>query len=154
MYIQELTGHHLLDNELVMAFLNVIFFTILGALFKFLLHPRLKKLVQRSKWSGDDIVVSSAESQIVFWFFLFGLSTAIDDINLTEESKSYINIVVSILFIASFTHALAKLIMAFVRRSPKNSKKPPNPDKPRRSIVVGSVTTTSVWVKVAHHTIS
>ena len=56
MYIKELTGYHLLDNELVMAFLNVIFFTILGALFKFLLHPRLKKLVQRSKWSGDDIV--------------------------------------------------------------------------------------------------
>ena len=120
MYIQELTGYHLLDNELVMAFLNVIFFTILGALFKFLLHPRLKKLVQRSKWSGDDIVVSSAESQIVFWFFLFGLSTTIDDINLTEESKSYINIAVSILFIASFTHALAKLIMAFVDIWSKN----------------------------------
>ena len=87
MYIQDLTVYHLIDNELVMAFLNVIIFTVIGVLFKFLFHPRLKKLVKRSKWSGDDIVVSSAESQIVFWFFLLGLSTAIDNIKLSEDLR-------------------------------------------------------------------
>ena len=120
MDIQDLTVYHLIDNELVMAFLNVIIFTVIGVLFKFLFHPRLKKLVKRSKWSGDDIVVSSAESQIVFWFFLLGLSTAIDNIKLSEDLRNYLNISVNILFIGSFTHMLAKLVMAFVDIWSKN----------------------------------
>ena len=120
MDIQDLTVYHLTDNELVMAFLNVIIFTVIGVLFKFLFHPRLKKLVKRSKWSGDDIVVSSAESQIVFWFFLLGLSTAIDNIKLSEDLRNYLNISVNILFIGSFTHMLAKLVMAFVDIWSKN----------------------------------
>ena len=120
MDIQDLTVYHLTDNELVMAFLNVIIFTVIGVLFKFLFHPRLKKLVKRSKWSGDDNVVSSAESQIVFWFFLLGLSTAIDNIKLSEDLRNYLNISVNILFIGSFTHMLAKLVMAFVDIWSKN----------------------------------
>ena len=47
--------------------------TLFGFAFKIFIHSRLRKAAELSKWEGDDVFISSIESQIVFWFFLMDL---------------------------------------------------------------------------------
>ena len=105
---------NLLNERFLEALLFIIIITFSGLLFKLIIHSRLKRLVERSNWSGDDIIVSSLESQIVFWFFLLGVSIVFDDINITEDLKNTIGKIINISFIASVTHVFAKLIVGFV----------------------------------------
>ena len=59
--------------------------TIFGIFFKNVIHKRLKKVVEYSKWQGDDIIIAAIESNIVFWFFLLGLSIAHKDLPITDQ---------------------------------------------------------------------
>ena len=105
---------NLLNERFLEALLFIILITFAGLLFKLIIHSRLKRLVERTNWSGDDIIVSSLESQIVFWFFLLGVSIVFDDINITEDLKNIIGKIINISFIASVTHVFAKLIVGLV----------------------------------------
>ena len=105
---------NLLNERFLEALLFIILITCAGLLFKLIIHSRLKRLVERTNWSGDDIIVSSLESQIVFWFFLLGVSIVFDDINITEDLKNIIGKIINISFIASVTHVFAKLIVGLV----------------------------------------
>ena len=54
----------------------IIIITLLGLAFKIFIHSRLRRAAALSKWEGDDVFISSIESQIIFWFFLLGSSLA------------------------------------------------------------------------------
>jgi len=82
-----------------------------GFLFKLVIHSRLRKAAEHSKWEGDDVIISSAESQIVFWFFLLGLSLALKDAPIPDKYVLYVGSLLNILLIASITHASAKLVV-------------------------------------------
>jgi small-conductance mechanosensitive channel len=64
-----------------------------------------------SKWEGDDILLSSLESQVVLWSFLFSLFLVFRDLPIKDEYSNFILIVIKIILIASITHSLAKLIL-------------------------------------------
>ena len=88
--------------------------TVFGFIFKLVIHSRLSKVAQRSKWKGDDVIISSMESQIVFWFFLLGLSLALKDAPIPNNYASYAAKLLNILLIASITHASAKLVVGLL----------------------------------------
>ena len=89
--------------------------TIFGIFFKNVIHKRLKKAVEYSKWQGDDIIIAAIESNIVFWFFLLGLSIAHKDLPITDQYLFYISKLLSILLIASITHSFSKLVVGFFK---------------------------------------
>ncbi len=85
--------------------------TLLGFIFKNVIHNRLKKAAEYSKWKTDDIIIAAVESQIIFWFFLFGLSVALKDLPITDQYLIYLPKLLSILLIASITHSVSKLVV-------------------------------------------
>ena len=89
--------------------------TVFGLLFKLIIHSRIQKAVLRSEWQGDDIFISSIESQITFWFFLLGSSIALKDSPIPEDYASYVSNLLHILLIASITHASAKLVVGVLK---------------------------------------
>ena len=89
----------------------IIIVTFFGIIFKFFVHFRLSKIAKKSKWEGDDIIILSIESQIVFWFFLFGLSLALKDAPIPDKYILYSSDLLHTLLIASITHAAAKLVV-------------------------------------------
>ena len=66
--------------------------TLLGFIFKNVIHNRLKKAAEYSKWKTDDIIIAAVESQIIFWFFLFGLSVALKDLPITDQYLIYLRL--------------------------------------------------------------
>ncbi len=89
----------------------IIIVTFFGIFFKFFVHSRLSKIAKKSKWEGDDIIILSIESQIIFWFFLFGLSLALKDAPIPDKYILYSSNLLHTLLIASITHAAAKLVV-------------------------------------------
>lgn len=89
----------------------IIIVTFFGIIFKFFVQSRLSKIAKKSKWEGDDIIILSIESQIVFWFFLFGLSLALKDAPIPDKYILYFSDLLHTLLIASITHAAAKLVV-------------------------------------------
>ena len=45
---------------------------VLGWLFKVVISRRLKSLASKTKWKGDDVVISAFQSSILYWFILGG----------------------------------------------------------------------------------
>ena len=85
--------------------------TLAGMIFKRVVHSRLKKASERSKWEGDNVILAAVESQIVLWFFLLALSLALLDVPIAEHYGLYISKILKIILIASITHASAKLVV-------------------------------------------
>ncbi len=92
----------------------IVSMMIIGVIFKTFVKTKLIRLAERTSWKGDDIIISSLESQIIFWFFLLGLSLSIRDMPIPEEYFSYIGNGLQILLIASITHACSKLIVGLL----------------------------------------
>ena len=89
----------------------IIIVTVFGFAFKIFIHSRLRRAAELSKWEGDDVFISSIESQIVFWFFLLGSSLAFKDAPIPFQYSAYVGNVFYVLLVGSITHALAKLVV-------------------------------------------
>ena len=88
--------------------------TVLGMIFKQVVHTRLKKAALTSEWEGDDIILHAVESQIVLWFFWAALSLALRDVEIAEPFGLYVSNFLIIILMASITHAAAKLIVGLL----------------------------------------
>ena len=98
--------------EYLMVPVGVVFgITLLGVIFKSVIHQRLKKLAKRSKSEVDDLIISTIEPQVIFWFFLFGLTVGLKDLPITDQYLIYISKLLNILLIGSITHAVSKLVV-------------------------------------------
>ena len=98
--------------EYLMLPVGVVFgITLLGVIFKNVIHQRLKKLAKRSKSEVDDLFISTIEPQVIFWFFLFGLTVGLKDLPITDQYLIYISKLLNILLIGSITHAVSKLVV-------------------------------------------
>ena len=99
-------------REQMMVPAGLIFgITLLGVIFKNVIHQRLKKLAKRSNSEVDDVIISTIEPQIIFWFFLFGLTVGLKDLPITDQYVMYISKVLNILLIGSITLAVSKLVI-------------------------------------------
>ena len=98
--------------EYLMLPVGVVFgITLLGVIFKNVIHQRLKKLAKRSKSEVDDLIISTIEPQVIFWFFLFGLTVGLKDLPITDQYLIYMSKLLNILLIGSITHAVSKLVV-------------------------------------------
>ena len=114
-------------NKLESLYVNLLYFkwvvplfiilgiTFIGLFFKLFFHVKIKKIAERSKWKVDDIIVSSIESQIVFWFFLLGLSISLNNSPIGENYAMYIGKILNVLLISSITHSTAKLVVGLFK---------------------------------------
>lgn len=101
-----------LDTQFVMAYLVpiliVLGFTVVGWIFKTYIHKQLKRIAARTKWRGDDVVLSAVESSSVLWFFLGGIYLSLDRIPLNPELIGSVQTVVVVFIILSITLSVAR----------------------------------------------
>jgi len=101
-------------DQWLVPFAIVVGGTLAGMIFKRVVHSRLIKAAERSKWEGDNVILAAVESQIVLWFFLLALSLALRDVPIEEHYGLYISMILKIILIASITHASAKLVVGLL----------------------------------------
>ena len=95
-------------------FLIIIIGTFLGFIFKRIVHSRLIKIANRSKWEGDDVILNAIDSQIILWFFLGSVSISLRGASIIHPSVLFLSKLLIVILIASITHSLAKLIVGLV----------------------------------------
>ena len=101
------------QNEWFIYFGVLFGFAILGFIVKNIIHFKIKKFTDKSKWKVDDVIVYSIESQIIFWFILLGLYTINKDLPIAYKYIGYISTILKILLISSFTHTTSKMVLGF-----------------------------------------
>jgi len=87
---------------------TILGFTVAGWIFKTHIHKQLKKIAARTKWRGDDVILSAVESTSVQWFFLAGIYFALDRIPMSPELLGSVRNVIVILIILSITFSVAR----------------------------------------------
>jgi small-conductance mechanosensitive channel len=93
----------------------VIGFTLLGLLVQRALLPYLKRLVARSSWRLDDLLVDALSRPLVFWFVLAGLRAAAEMLPLAPRPARLVGLGILVLAILSVTWALARFAAGAVR---------------------------------------
>jgi small-conductance mechanosensitive channel len=88
---------------------------LIGALLEFILLDRFRKIAERTKWEGDEVILRSMRGLTLAWFSLIGayfsiLNAPLSDL-IVEQGKK----VIIIALIFTTTVFLSKLIVGFVR---------------------------------------
>lgn len=95
---------------------------ILGIIFEKIILNKLEKIAQRTKWEGDDIIISSLRRWITFWFGLAGLHFAFLSLPLSQSVMIYVQKIILILYIFSATVVLANIGVGFVNMYSKRAQ--------------------------------
>jgi len=110
-----------MDNLFIKYFVSfgipvlIIFCGIaLGFIFKRFIHHRLSKLVTKTKWKGDDIVLQAIESQMVPWFLLISLYIAGQKLEISSPYDGYYNHFIVITLILTITWAISNFLVGLL----------------------------------------
>jgi small-conductance mechanosensitive channel len=106
----------------IMPFLFVAGGIIIGIFFEKLVLKHLKRIAARTKWKGDEIIVSALRGMLLLWFILAGLFGAISVIPMKKELISLFEKFLFIAFAVALMIAAAKALAGFVGLSFKRTK--------------------------------
>lgn len=84
---------------------------ILGLLFKQFIHSQLLKMSKKTDWQGDDVIIKSIESQIVFWFLLGSLAVVARGLDLEPTMSEYLSRFILVGLIFSITVSASKMMV-------------------------------------------
>ena len=103
----------ILQNDWIIHLATLCGFIVLGYLVKNIIHLKLKKDANQSKWKGDDVIVNAIESQILFWFTLFSLYIINKDLPISYTFINYSETFLKILLVVSFTKTISTIVLGF-----------------------------------------
>jgi len=85
-----------------------------GWIFKKIIHVRIKKLVNKTDWKLDDIVLKAIESQINIWFIIVAFFIAMPRMDLDDVYLNYLERGIDAVLILSITLAVNHLVIGFM----------------------------------------
>ena len=111
-----------LPAEWGVPLLIIIFGIIAGWIFKRYLHKRLASFVQKTKWSGDDVILNALEPQIIPWFFLISVYISISTIKVSIPYINYVDTLILILLIFSVTVSINRILVGLLQSWAENKE--------------------------------
>jgi len=87
----------------------------IGALVEFILLDRFRKIAERTKWEGDEVIVRSMRGLTLVWFSLIGAYVAVINAPLSSVIIGHSKKIILVATILITTIFLSKLIVGFVR---------------------------------------
>ncbi|MDW8109977.1 MAG: mechanosensitive ion channel family protein [Candidatus Kryptonium sp.] len=87
---------------------------VIGVIFEKIVLRKLHKIAEKTKWEGDDIIITSLRRWLTFWFSLIGLHIAISTTKISPVLLNYLHKIILILYILSFTIVLSKISVGFI----------------------------------------
>ena len=102
--------------------LIILLGVITGWIFKRYIHKRLSSLVQKTKWSGDDVILNALEPQIIPWFILIAVYISISSINANIPFIGYVDTLILILLIFSATVTINRILVGLLQSWAENKE--------------------------------
>jgi len=85
-----------------------------GLVFEKTVLRKLKKIAEKTKWKGDEIVISELRGKTFFWFVIAGIYLAILNIPIREDIFNILQKILLVIVIASVTIVFARIAVGFV----------------------------------------
>jgi small-conductance mechanosensitive channel len=102
-------------NPLLIAPLILITGFLLGILFDQVILVKLKAIAQRTKWTGDEIIIHAMKGMTIIWFMLISAYYAMRYLPLTEFWADHAHKGLLIITILTFTVFISKVVAGFVK---------------------------------------
>jgi len=107
----------------IITFLSIICGSfILGFLFEKIIFSGLKKIAERTKWEGDEIIIKYLQKWILFWFILIGFHIALFTLNLKPNIFNLLHKFFIFIYIISITIVIANIASEFLNLYSKKAK--------------------------------
>lgn len=108
----------MIDYEKVMQWVLPSAFIIggflVGLIFEKILIKRLKSIALKTKWKGDEIVISALRGMTILWFTIAGVYGAILSIQLSPTYLDIIHKILLVIVILTVTLVIARIVASFV----------------------------------------
>lgn len=115
-------------HEPIFIWLIILFSATLGAFILKMLFRRFgTKLVSRTSWKIDDLIIQQIEAKILFWVPLLVILLAADDVLELMRAEApvpfYVKRTITAIFILSFTHSFVQIVSSLLafRNSESNN---------------------------------
>lgn len=87
---------------------------VAGLIFEKIILTKLKKMAEKTKWEGDEILIAALRGKTIFWFVIAGIYGAILNMPLSPNIFNSVKKILLIIVVASMTLVLAKIAVGFV----------------------------------------
>ena len=85
-----------------------------GLIFEKIILTKLKRMAEKTKWEGDEILIAALRGKTIFWFVIAGIYGAILNMPLSPNIFNSVKKILLIIVVASVTLVLAKIAVGFV----------------------------------------
>ena len=85
-----------------------------GLIFEKIILTKLKRMAEKTKWEGDEILIAALRGKTIFWFVIAGIYGAILNMPLSPNIFNSVKKILLIIVVASMTLVLAKIAVGFV----------------------------------------
>lgn len=102
-------------TRLILPLTFIIGGFLIGVIFEKIILTKFKKITQKTKWQGTEIIINSLHRMTTFCFFIAGVYVAMHNLPIDEILFSALQKVLLVIIIFSVTLILAKLSVGFVR---------------------------------------
>ena len=107
----------------IITFLSIISISFLfGFLFEKIIFSSLRKIAERTKWEGDEIILKCLQKWILFWFILIGFHIALFTLNLKPNVFNLLHKFFISIYIISITIVIANIVAEFLNLYSKKAK--------------------------------
>ena len=101
-------------NQLILPLALVIGAILLGILFERIVLRQLEKIVSKTKWEGDEVLISALRSMTVFWFLIIGIYAAILSLSMSPILLAHLEKILLAAIILSVTIVASRIAVGFV----------------------------------------
>ncbi len=88
---------------------------LIGLVFEKTILDKLKRMSSKTKWQGDELVITSLRGMTFLWFVLAGIYSAILNIPISPSLHLIFEKILSIIFIFSVTIVVSRIAVGLVR---------------------------------------
>jgi len=110
-----------MNNYLILV-IYVVSGILLGFIFEKIIIYQLKKITEKTKWKGDDIIVRSFKNMIICIFGLIGVYYGIKYITLKPDISDFIKNSLKIIAVFIITIITSRILSGFVKLYSNNNK--------------------------------
>ncbi|MBE9547123.1 MAG: mechanosensitive ion channel family protein [Proteobacteria bacterium] len=101
-------------TQLILPLAFLIGGFVAGLIFEKIILTKLKKMAEKTKWEGDEILIAALRGKTIFWFVIAGIYGAILNMPLSPNIFNTLKKILLIIVVASMTLVLAKIAVGFV----------------------------------------
>ncbi len=95
---------------------------LVGLIFERIILVKLRKIAARTRWEGDEIIISGLRGVTILWFTLAGVYVATPFIPINPTVLSLLQKILLVIVIFSVTMALARITAGFIGLYSKKTK--------------------------------